>query len=76
MAPDAAGKAKGYDPEVDGPLVYVALLSNKSEAPRAVKQLLAQLRYDMGSVPTEVVFTSHVDVSYHLPSGPRRPPST
>ena len=43
------------------PLIYVTLLSNKSEAPNAIKHLLAQINNDHANYPTELVFRLHSD---------------
>ena len=44
-----------------GPLLYVALLSTKDEAPAAVKCLLAQVNNDHANFPSEIVFRLHSD---------------
>ena len=43
------------------PLLYVALLSKKSEAPHKVMELLSQVRDEHGSLPHKLVYRLHSD---------------
>jgi len=51
----------GGDPEELPPLIYTALLRDKTEASDAIKLIFAQINYDHGNFPTEVVFRIHSD---------------
>ena len=50
-------EAKGPEP----PLIYAALLGAKSEAPHAVKLLLAQINNDHANLPNKILFRVHSD---------------
>ena len=48
------------------PLIYAAVISQKSEAAAAVMQLLAAVREDHGGKPNELVFRLHSDRGQEL----------
>ena len=60
----ATEKMKGKKEPRDkplGPLIYAALLTSKDEAGPEIQRLLAQVRYEHGSMPRELVFRIHSD---------------
>ena len=60
----ATEKMKGKKEPRDkplGPLIYAALLTSKDEAGPEIQRLLAQDRYEHGSMPREIVFRIHSD---------------
>ena len=63
-APSGSDEPQGPDGEDHfvKPLLYAALLERKSDTPEKIKQLLAQVRAEHGSLPEKLVYRVHSDM--------------